>query len=86
MQETNMDFEILLCNLLIMISSTGPVCSHYTSAKPAKSVQSVNKFAQELLRNFEVCIDLIVKFLMNLNVMAVEPLRQKFPKKYFFDF
>ena len=49
-----MDFEILLCNLLIMISSTGPVWSHYTSAKPAKSVQSVNKFAQELLRNFEV--------------------------------
>ena len=79
-----MDFEILLCNLLIMISSTGPVWSHYTSAKPAKSVQSVNKFAQELLRNFEVCINiLIVKFLMNLNAMAVEQgytLRQKFPK------
>ena len=84
MQETNMDFEILLCNLLIMISSTGPVWSHYTSAKPAKSVQSVNKFAQELLRNFEVCINiLIVKFLMNFDVMDVEQgytLRQKFPK------
>ena len=84
MQETNMDFEILLCNLLIMISSTGPVWSHYTSAKPAKSVQSVNKFAQELLRNFEACINiLIVKFLMNFDVMAVEQgytLRQKFPK------
>ena len=79
-----MDFEILLCNLLIMISSTGPVWSHYTSAKPAKSVQSVNKFAQELLRNFEVCISiLIVKILMNFDVMAVEQgytLRQKCPK------
>ena len=83
MQETNMDFEILLCNLLIMISSTGPVWSHYTSAKPAKSVQSVNKFAQELLRNFEVCIVLIVKILMNFDVMAVEQgytLSQKSPK------
>ena len=57
-----MDFEILLCNLLIMISSTGPVWSHYTSAKPAKSVQSVNKFAQELLRNFEVCSISILNF------------------------
>ena len=79
-----MDFEILLCNLLIMISSTGPVWSHYTSAKPAKSVQAVNKFAQELLRNFEVCISiLIVKILMNFDVMAVEQgytFRQKFPK------
>ena len=55
-----MDFEILLCNLLIMISSTVPVWSHYTSAKPAKSVQSVNKFAQELLRNFEACIVLML--------------------------
>ena len=55
-----MDFEILFCNLLIMISSTGPVWSHYTSAKPAKSVQSVNKFAQELLRNFEVCISILI--------------------------
>ena len=83
MQETNMDFEILLCNLLIMISSTGPVWSHYTSAKPAKSVQSVNKFAQELLRNFEVRIVLIVKILMNFDVMAVEQgytFRQKCPK------
>ena len=80
-----MDFEILLCNLLIMISSTGPVWSHYTSAKPAKSVQSVNKFAQELLRNFEVlCISiLMVKILMNFDVMAVEQgytFRQKCPK------
>ena len=65
-----MDFEILLCNLLIMISSTGPVWSHYTSAKPAKSVQSVNKFAQELLRNFEVCI-VDILFSSNHNIHKI---------------